>query len=91
MEGVDGEDEGGAGSELTGVLAELVVQAGRESAAATMLEVQRMQLELARLDRRIHGARAQGEGEVSELAHRRADVKRAFERAYERALEETGG
>jgi DNA primase len=86
MEGIDAED-----LELTGVLAELVVQAGRESPAPAMLEVQRMQLELARLDRRIRGARAQGEGEVSELAHRRADVKRAFEQAYERALEETGG
>jgi DNA primase len=78
-------------AELTGVLAELVVQAGRESPAPAMIEVQRMQLELARLDRRIRGARAEGEGEVNELAHRRAEVKRAFEQAYERALEETGG
>jgi DNA primase len=91
MAEIDEEDEGGEGIELTGVLAELVVQAGRESPASTMLEVQRMQLELARLDRRIRGARAQGDGEVSELAHRRADVKRAFEQAYERALEESGG
>jgi DNA primase len=86
MGGIEGEDP-----ELTGVLAELSVQAGRESPAPTMLEVQRMQLELARLDRRIRGATAQGDGEVSELAHRRADVRRAFEQAYERALEETGG
>ena len=56
-----------------------------------MLEVQRMQLELARLDRRIRGASAEGSGEVSELAHRRAEVKRAFDQAYERALEQTGG
>jgi DNA primase len=88
MAGIDEQDP-----ELTGVLAELVVQAGRESPLPAMLEVQRMQLELARLDRRIRGARAaQGGGEaVSELAHRRAEVKRAFEQAYERALEETGG
>jgi DNA primase len=78
--------------ELTNVLAELVVQAGREFPVPAMLDVQRLQLELARLDRRIHGARvAQGGGEVvSELARRRAEVKREFERAYERALEETG-
>ncbi|HSZ70662.1 MAG TPA: DNA primase [Solirubrobacteraceae bacterium] len=77
--------------ELTSVLAELVVQAGREFPVPAMLEVQRMQLELARLDRRIRGASAKGAGEVSELAHRRAEVKREFERAYERALEQTGG
>jgi DNA primase len=86
MAGIDEQDP-----ELTGVLAELVVQAGRESPLPAMLEVQHMQLELARLDRRIRGASAQGAGEVSELAHRRAEVKRAFEQAYERALEETGG
>ncbi len=88
MEGISDEDP-----ELTGVLAELVVQAGRwpASAAPAMLEVQRMQLDLARLDRRILTARAQGSGEVSDLAHRRAEVKRSFEQAYERALAETGG
>jgi DNA primase len=77
--------------ELSALLAELVVQAGRESPRPGMLESQRMQLELARLDRRIRAARAQGSGEVSELARRRAEVKRAFEQAYERALAETGG
>ncbi len=88
VEGVAEEDP-----ELTGVLAELVVQAGRlpATAAPAMLDVQRMQLDLARLDRRILSARAQGSGEVSDLARRRADVKRAFEQAYERALAETGG
>jgi DNA primase len=88
MAGVAEED-----AELTGVLAELVVQAGRwpSAAAPAMLEVQRMQLDLARLDRRILTARAQGSGEVNDLAHRRAEVKRAFEQAYERALAETGG
>ncbi len=86
MAGIDEQDP-----ELTGVLAELVVQAGREFPVPAMLEVQRMQLELARLDRRIRGASAQGAGEVSELAHRRAEVKHAFEQAYERALEQTGG
>jgi DNA primase len=79
--------------ELTGVLAELVVAAGRlpSTAAPAMLDVQRMQLDLARIDRRILAARAQGSGEVSDLARRRIEVKRAFEQAYERALAETGG
>jgi DNA primase len=76
--------------ELSGLLAELVVQAGRESPAPAMLESQRMQLELARIDREIVRARAQESGEVNELAVRRAEVKREFDRAYERALEETG-
>ena len=88
MEGVADDDP-----ELTGVLAELVVAAGRLPSVAVpaMLEVQKMQLDLARLDRRILAARAQGSGEVSDLARRRIEVKRAFEQAYERALAETGG
>jgi DNA primase len=88
MEGVGGEDE-----ELRGVLAELVVQAGHQPAAGApaTLEVQRIQLDLARWDRRILGARARGSGEVSDLARSRAEVKRAFERAYERALAESAG
>jgi len=76
--------------ELAGLLAELVVQAGRESPAPAMLESQRMQLELARIDREILRARGRESGDVSELALRRAEVKREFDRAYERALEETG-
>jgi DNA primase len=76
--------------ELAGLLAELVVQAGRESPAPAMLESQRMQLELARIDREIQRARTQESGDVSELALRRAEVKREFDLAYERALEETG-
>ena len=58
--------------------------------APAMLAVQRMQLELARIDREIQRARAQEAGDVSELAQRRAEVKREFDLAYERALEETG-
>jgi DNA primase len=76
--------------ELASLLAELVVQAGRESPAPAMLESQRMQLELARIDREIVRARGQESGDVSELALRRAEVKREFDLAYERALEETG-
>jgi DNA primase len=76
--------------ELAALIAELVVQAGRESPAPAMLESQRMQLELARIDREIQHTRGQESGDVSQLAHRRAEVKREFDRAYERALEETG-
>ncbi|HEV2997822.1 MAG TPA: DNA primase [Solirubrobacteraceae bacterium] len=77
--------------ELAAALAELVVLAGRESPRPAMLESQRQQLELARVDRQIQAARARGSGEVNELARRRAEIKRAFDGAYERALEETGG
>ena len=76
--------------ELSSLVAQLVVEAGRESARPEMLEVQRLQLELASMDRQIQRTRAQHGGEVSELARRRTEVKRDFERAYARVLEETG-
>ncbi len=76
--------------DLEGVLAELVVQAGREEGQPAMLRVQRLQLELARVDRQIQAARVQGAGDVSELARQRGDVKREFDRAYEMALQESG-
>jgi len=102
-----------ADPQLKALLAELIVQAGSEPANPTMLPVQRLQLELALIDRRIQAARApepqrageprEGEqqpsesasgapaaGEISELAVRRAELKRDFDRAYERALEVTG-
>jgi DNA primase len=77
--------------ELAGALAELAVQAAKEQPRPGMLQTQRMQLELARLERRIRAARASGSGEVSALAQQRIEVKREFEQAYERALAETGG
>jgi DNA primase len=76
--------------ELKGLLAELIVQSGREEARPAMLEVQRLQLEMARMDRKIHQARGQEGGDVSELAQHRAEVKREFDRAYGQVLEETG-
>jgi len=76
--------------ELKGLLAELVVEAGREQAHPAMLEVQRLQLELARLDRSIQHARGRDLGDVSALARRRAELKLEFDRAYSRVLEETG-
>jgi len=86
-----GHDRDGQDRELEGVLAELVVEAGREEGRPAMLQVQRLQLELARVDRQIQAARMQSAGDVSELARRRGDVKREFDHAYEQALAETGG
>lgn len=81
--------------ELVELLTELVVEAGRWQAEGgkarlATLEVQRLQLELEWIDRRIYAARVQGKGEVSELAHRRVEVKQRFDRAQERAMAETG-
>lgn len=77
--------------ELQRLLAELVVESGRESVAKpAKLEAQRLQLELARFDRQIQRARGRQSGEVSVLAGKRAEIKRQFDRAYGRVLEETG-
>ena len=76
--------------QLKGLLAELVVEAGGERADTAMLEVQRLQLELARVDRQIQRARGQDGGDISTLAQRKAQVKRDFDRAYGRVLEQTG-
>ena len=75
--------------QLKGLLAELIVEAGREQRRPAMLEVQRLQLELARVDRQIQQARGQESGDVSELAQRRGEVKREFDRAQGRVLEQT--
>jgi DNA primase len=80
------EDDGA----LSRLLAELVVEAGGEGARPEMLEVQRLQLELARVERDIRRARGEGRGEVNELAGRRSELKREFDRAYAAALEEVG-
>ena len=76
--------------ELKGLLAELVVEAGREESDPAMLEVQRLQLELARLERRIQQARGQQDADVSAIATRRGELKREFDDAYGKVLEETG-
>jgi DNA primase len=90
LKDVDAEDR-----ELVGLLAELTVEAGRwpvsaRSSKPPMLEVQQLPLQLAWVDRRIHAARAQGVGEVSNLARLRGEVKQEFDRAQERALAESG-
>jgi DNA primase len=56
-------------------------------AAAAKIEVQRLQLELARLERLIQAARSQRSGEVSKVAARRVEIKRAFDQAQQRALD----
>jgi DNA primase len=81
--GLDGDPQ------MKSLLAELVVEAGREPVQPAMLDVQRLQLELARVDRQIQQARGAQSGDVSELARSRGDVKREFDRAQERALERT--
>ncbi|HXW59310.1 MAG TPA: DNA primase [Solirubrobacteraceae bacterium] len=48
--------------ELKALLAKLIVQAGREEPNSAMLRVQRLQLELARIDREIQAARLSGAG-----------------------------
>jgi DNA primase len=87
-EGASGELDGDP--ELRALLAELVVEAGREESNAEMLEVQRLQLALAGMDRQIQRARGKDRGDVSDLAKQRAEVKREFDRVYGRVLEETG-
>lgn len=77
-------------SQLQRLLAELVVEAGRESVNDAMLEVSFLQLELARIERSIRTARAQAEGEVSDLARRRLEVKRELDAALEQAMEQSG-
>jgi DNA primase len=91
MAGASGElDDLDEDPELKALLAELIVQAGREQAPTAMLEAQRLQLELARLDRELQRARGKGGGDVTELAQRRGEVKREFDRAYAHVLEDTG-
>ncbi len=77
-------------TQLKGLLAELVVEAGREQPDGAMLEVQRLQLELARVDRQIQRARGQDGGDINALARHKAEVKRDFDRAYGQVLEQTG-
>ena len=58
--------------------------------ATAKVRVQRLQLELARLEREIQAATARHGGEVSEVAARREEVKREFDQAQQRALEMAG-
>jgi DNA primase len=91
MAGMSGAGDAPEGDpELGRLLAELIVEAGRERADPAMLDVQRLQLELAWVERQIQQARGRESGDVSELAKRRAEVKHEFDKANERVLEEAG-
>ena len=75
---------------LAALIAELVVEARRDDARPEMLEVQRLQLELARVEREIGRARGAEHSSVLELAERRARLKHDFDRATSLALEHVG-
>jgi DNA primase len=75
---------------LKALLAELVVEAAGQEARPALLRVQRLQLELGRLDRQIRQARGREGADVTGLATRRGQVKQDFDAAYAQALEETG-
>jgi DNA primase len=74
---------------LAALLAELAVRSTQTPAHGAQLEVERLQLELARIDRELAAARAAGNGGLSQLAARRRPIKADLERALTRALEDT--
>ncbi len=82
--GLDDEDP-----ELSGLLAELAVRSTQMPAHVVQLDVERLQLELSRIDREMAAARAAGSGGLSDLAARRRPVLADLQRALTRALEET--
>jgi DNA primase len=75
--------------ELAALLAEIAVRAAHEPAEPATLEVETLQLELARIERQIATARAVGAGEggVAELAARRAALKGEVDKAIDRAMD----
>ena len=74
--------------QFVALIADLAVRAGRDAAEPATLEVEELQLELARVDRQIQHARAEGRGDVSDLAVRRGEIKAAVDKAYDRVLEQ---
>jgi DNA primase len=82
-------DGGGGDDELAPLLAELAVRASSSAALPAQLEAERLQLELALLDREITVARAAGRPGQSELAARRREVQAAVVQALTLALEQT--
>ncbi|MGI8729772.1 MAG: hypothetical protein ACR2LK_07235, partial [Solirubrobacteraceae bacterium] len=74
---------------LLGFMRELAV--GDEhaaSATSTTFRIERLQLELARLDREIAAARTAASGDVSELARRRSDARERLAAALAQAMDE---
>jgi len=74
--------------ELSALIAGLAVRAARANSSPTVLEIERCQLELALIERRILAARAGGGGDVADLARRREEIRARVDRAMERAMEE---
>ena len=75
--------------ELAVLLAELSVRAAVLSPVPAELEVERCQLELARVARAIAGARGAGRGGVTALQREREALKHELERWFAEALEQT--
>ncbi len=90
MADAPGEEALGEDPELLALLAELIVQAAGEEPNPGMLEVQRLQIELASLERGIQRERGREHADVDALARRKAEKKLEFDRAYARVLDETG-
>jgi hypothetical protein len=77
LEGLPREDE-----ELTTLIGQLVMRAARRNPSPAALDADLLRLQIARIDRRIHG----GEGSVAELAARRATLKSRLDLAVDRAM-----
>jgi DNA primase len=75
--------------ELAALLAELVVRAGSLTPVLAELEVERRQLELARIERAIAGARGAGAGGLTDLVREREAIKREIDGWLTEALEQT--
>ena len=79
-------------AELAALLTEIAVRAAHEPAEPATLEVETLQLELARIERQMVVARAEGAGEggVAQLAALRAELKAKVDIAIDRAMEGAG-
>ena len=75
--------------ELAVLLAELSVRAAVLTPVPAELEVERCQLELARIARATAGARGAGRGGVTALQRERESLKQDLERWLAQALEQT--
>lgn len=77
--------------ELAALIAELSVRGGREPATPDTLEVEILQLEMARIEREIAAARSAGRLDVASLAAELTTVKADFGDAVERATADRVG
>jgi DNA primase len=75
--------------ELAALVAELAVRATDTRPSAAALEADALQLDLLRLERRITRARTTRTGEVAPLVGRREELRRRYDLALDRAMEET--